>query len=80
MSEIKGSTHTKKVTKKVTWAIYRSDEKKLKSNWKVEIEFPINDNTKSPQIYTLPQFLTISEKIVEFTDSTHIIHWPAKKD
>ena len=34
ISEIKDSTHTinwpTKVTKKVTWAIYRPDEKKLK--------------------------------------------------
>ena len=40
ISEIKDWTHTiywpKKVTKKVTWAIYRPDEKKLKKtmeNW-----------------------------------------------
>ena len=42
--------------------------------WKVEIELSINDNTKIPQIYTLPQFLSMSEKFVEFTDSTHIIY------
>ena len=73
ISEIKGSTHTytdqQKGTKKVTWTIYRS-----KKCWKVGIELSINDNTKIPQIYTLPQFLSMSEKIVEFTDSTHIIY------
>ena len=42
--------------------------------WKVEIELSINDNTKSPQIYILPQFLSMSEKFVEFTDSTHLIY------
>ena len=26
----------------------------------------------------LPQFLSMSEKIVEFTDSTHSIYWPTK--
>ena len=29
--------------------------------WKVGIELSINDNTKSPQIDTLPQFLSMSE-------------------
>ena len=46
ISEIKGSTHTiywpKKGTKKVTWAIYRPDGKKLR-NCKVGIELSIND-------------------------------------
>ena len=49
-----------------------------KTCWKVEIELSINDNTKSPQIYILPQFLSMSEKFVEFTDSTHLIYWPTK--
>ena len=45
ISEIKGSTHTytdrQKGTKKVTWAIYRPDEKKLKkSAGKLELNFP----------------------------------------
>ena len=55
-------TDQRKVTKKVTWAIYRPDEKKLKLHWKVGIELSINDNSKSHQIYTLPQFLSMSEK------------------
>ena len=66
ISEIKGSTHT----------IYWPDEKKLK---KVGTELSINDNSKIPQIYTLPQFLNmLKKKIVKFTDSIHIIYWPAK--
>ena len=37
--------------------------KKIKKrNWKVGIELSINENTKSAQIYTLPQFLSMSEK------------------
>ena len=54
--------------------------KKAKNSiyWKVGAELSIYDNTKIPQIYTLPQFLSMSEKIVESTDSTHIIYWPAK--
>ena len=68
------------MTKKVTWPIYWPDEKNLKSYWKVGIEHSINDNTKTLQIYTLPKFLSMSEKNVKFTDSTHIIYWPAKKD
>ena len=54
-------TDQQKVTKNVTWAIYRPDEKKLKGYCKVRIELSINDNTKSPQIYTLPPFLSMSE-------------------
>ena len=51
-----------KVTKKVTWAIYEPDERKLKKvleswNWT-----SINVSTKSPQIYAYPQFLSMSEK------------------
>ena len=51
-----------KVTKKVTWAIYEPDERKLKKvleswNWT-----SINDSTKSPQIYVYPQFLSMPEK------------------
>ena len=55
ISELKGSTHTidqHKMTKKVTWAIYRPDEKNLKKYWKVGIELSINDNAKSHQICT----------------------------
>ena len=54
-------TDQQKVTKNVTWAIYNLDEKKLKGYCKVRIELSINDNTESPQIYTLPQFLIMSE-------------------
>ena len=53
-------------------------KKAKKKYWKVGIELSINDNTNIPQIQTLPQFLSMSEKIVEFIDSTHIIYWPAK--
>ena len=67
-----------KVTKKVTWATDRPNEEKLKKYWKVGIELSINGNAESPQMHSLPQFLSMSEKIVEFTDSTHIIYWPAK--
>ena len=55
-------TDQKKGTKKVTSAIYRSDEKKLKKFWKVGIELSIKDNTKISQIYTLPQFLSMPDK------------------
>ena len=54
-------TDQQKVTKNVTWAIYNLDEKKLKGYCKVRIELSINDNTESLQIYTLPQFLSMSE-------------------
>ena len=45
-------TNQQKVNEKVTWAIYRSDEKKLKKYRKVGIELSINDNAKSHQTYT----------------------------
>ena len=47
-------TDQQKGTKKVTWTIYRPDEKKVKKYWKVAIELSINDNTKIPQIDSLP--------------------------
>ena len=47
----------------MTWAIYRPDEENLKEYWKVGIELSINNNTKSPEAYTLPQFLGMLEKI-----------------
>ena len=55
-------TDKEKWTKKVTWAIYRQDKKKLKKvlkswNWTLH-----KDSTKIPQIYTLPQFLSMLEK------------------
>ena len=46
----------------MTWAFYRLDEEKLKKYRKVWIELYVNDNTKNPQIHTLPQFLSMSEK------------------
>ena len=45
--------------------------------WNVGIELSICDTTKSPPIYTLPQFLSSQKTIVEFTGSTHLIYWPA---
>ena len=51
-------TGRQKVTKKFT------DQKKksYKKYWKDGIELSINENIKSPQIYTLPQFRNMSEK------------------
>ena len=46
--------------------------------WIVEIELSLNDSTKRRQIKTLPEFLSMSEKIMEFTDSTNTVYWPAK--
>ena len=60
----------------MTWVIYKPDEKRLKGYWKVRIELSINNNSKSPQIYTLPQFLGMWQNNAEFTDSTHTIYWP----
>ena len=40
-------------------------KKSLKKYWKVGTELSINDNTKIPQIYILPQFLSMSEKNCE---------------
>ena len=37
-------------------------KKSLKKYWKLVIELSINDNTKIPQLYTLPQFLRMLEK------------------
>ena len=55
-------TDQQKVTKRVTWAIYKPDEKKAKKILESGIELSINDNAKSQEIYTLPQFLSMSEK------------------
>ena len=49
-------TDQQKGTIKVTSAIYRPDEKKLKKVMEVGIELSINDNTKIPQIYNLLSF------------------------
>ena len=46
----------------MTWANCRPIEKNLKKYWKVRIELSINNSTKIPQIYTLPQFLSMSQK------------------
>ena len=54
-------TDQRKLTKKVTRAICRPDEITLKKYQKVGIELSINDNAKSHEIYTLPQFLSMSE-------------------
>ena len=50
------------MTKKVTWTIYTPDEKNLKRYWKIGTELSVNDNTKIPEIYTFPEFLSMSEK------------------
>ena len=53
--------------------------KKAKKHWEVGIELSINDNPKSPQIHTLPQFVSMPGKnYMDFTDLIHIIYWPAK--
>ena len=50
----------RKRTEKVTWAIYRLDEKKAKKKyWKVGMN---SNNSKIPQIYTLLQFLSMPGK------------------
>ena len=47
----------------MTWAIYRPDEKSYKKSTEQNgTELSINENTKIPQIYTLPQFLSMLEK------------------
>ena len=64
---IKGSIHTIYWPKKRDW---KSDLSNLQTRWKnatkkcwkVGIGLSINDNNKTPQIYTLPQFLSMSEK------------------
>ena len=62
------------MTKAVTWGINRPDEKKLKKTWKIGVERFINDNKYTPSL----SFWACQNKIVEFTESTHIIYWPAK--
>ena len=37
-------------------------KKAKKSTGNIGLELFINDNTKSPQLHTLPQFLSMSEK------------------
>ena len=61
MTKLIQYTELQKVTKKVIQAIYRPVKKKLKRSANAKIEISINGNNKSPQIYTLSQFLTISE-------------------
>ena len=62
---MKDSTHTIYWPIKRDWhfAIYRPDEKTLKKYWKIGIKLSINDNTKSSQIYTLLQFLSMPKNI-----------------
>ena len=48
---INSITKRSHVIKKMTWLIYRSDDKKAKKYCKVEIEFSIDDNAKFHQIY-----------------------------
>ena len=62
ISEIKDSTHTITGRQKVTKKFTDQKKKSYKKYWKDGIELSINDNTKSPQIYTLPQFRNMSEK------------------
>ena len=66
ISEIKVSTQTTYWTPKwlKKWLEQFTDQMKKakKKYWKVGVEFSMNDNTKSPQIYTLHQFLSMSEK------------------
>ena len=67
ISEIKGSTHTIYWPTKRDWKsdlrnLQTRQKKAKKMYWKVGIELSIYGNTKIPQIYTLPQFLSMSEK------------------
>ena len=39
-----------------------ADQKNFEIAQKTQIELSINDNIKSPQIYSLPQLLSMSEK------------------
>ena len=39
-----------------------ADQKNFEIVQKTQIELSINDNIKSPQIYSLPQLLSMSEK------------------
>ena len=66
----------------IIYGITKSDEKKWleeftpdeKMYWKVGIEVSINDITKSLKYTLCLSFLAFHKKIVEFTDSTHIIY------
>ena len=66
---------TDKLAKKVLWTIYTADKKKSKNYRSIENELSIKGNTWSHQILILPQFPYMSEKIVEFIDSTNKIYW-----
>ena len=64
------------LTDKVPWTIYRSDKKKQKEYRRVENELSINDNIKTLKYKSCLSFRTCQKKIIEFTDSTHMIYWP----
>ena len=64
-----------KVAKKGTLQTRR---KKPKKYWKVGIELSINDNPKSRQNKPTLTCRECQKKIVEYTDLTPIIYWPAK--
>ena len=84
ISKIKDSAYTiylmaKNVTKKVSWAIYRPDEKSLKNTGKLELNFPQMTMVTAPKYKLCLIFRTCPKKLVEFTDSTHTIYWSPKK-
>ena len=66
ISEIKESTHkikrTIKSDQKNDLNNLQTRRKKAKTYQKTGIELSINDNTKSPRIYILPQYLSMAEK------------------
>ena len=58
----------------MTWEIYRPDEKKAKKNTgKLELNFPYMTILKALKYTPGLSFSACQKKIVEFTDSTHII-------
>ena len=61
----------KKKAKKVTWSIYRPDEKSLKCTEKIK---------KISNINLSSVFECVRKKIVEFIDLTHTFYWLAKTD
>ena len=82
ISEIKGSSHT------IYWAT-KNDElsdfsnlqtgwKKLKSTGKLTLNFAWMTMLKAIKHTTSLSFWACEKKIVEFTDSTHRMYWPAK--
>ena len=61
-AKLRQFTDQQQVEKKLLEQFTDRMQKSWKMYWKVGIELSINDNTKSPQIYTLPQFLSMPEK------------------